>query len=184
MIVGRNRRSMRNMEFVKYGLRISRPTRSWCSATGNPVAMRPLSLSRPATRSHLSRFPILFFPSPTSLEVELSSHGAWLTCLTFDATLSDMKVYRLSARIDEATHRKLAERARIEVKDESEIIRDALTRYLDDKVESAYDAFMRAGGIGIADGPADLRTNKKYFEGFGRSDSTRSAGRRSARRPS
>jgi hypothetical protein len=95
-----------------------------------------------------------------------------------------MKVYRLSARIDEATHRKLTERARLEVKDESEIIRDALKRYLDDKVESAYDAFMRTGGIGIADGPPDLSTNKKYFEGFGSSDSTRSAGRRSTLRSS
>ena len=95
-----------------------------------------------------------------------------------------MKTYRLSARIDEATQKKLSERARLEVKDESEIIREALKRHLDDKTESAYDVFMRAGGIGSANGPDDLSTNKKYFEGFGSNDRARSAGHRSARRPS
>ena len=97
----------------------------------------------------------------------------------------DMKVYRLSARIDEETHRKLAARARLEATDESEVIREALRRYLDERIENAYDALMRTGGIGIAKGLAsDLSTNKDYFEGFGRNDSARTAGHRSPRRPS
>jgi hypothetical protein len=94
-----------------------------------------------------------------------------------------MKTYRLSARIDEMTRRKLGDRARLEVKDESEIVREALRRYLDDKVESAYDVLMRTGGIGIAKGlPSDLSTNKKHFEGFGLNDSARAARHRSTRR--
>jgi Ribbon-helix-helix protein, copG family. len=95
-----------------------------------------------------------------------------------------MKIYRLSARVDQVTHRKLTERARLEVKDESEIIREALKLYLDAR-ETAYDMVMRIGGAGIATGlPSDLSTNKKYLKGFGESDSSRSSGHRPARRPS
>ena len=95
-----------------------------------------------------------------------------------------MKIYRLSARIDHVTHRKLAERARVEVKDESEIIREALRLYLD-ATETAHDMLMRIGGIGIATGlPSDLSTNKKHLKGFGESDFSRSSGHRSARRSS
>jgi len=79
-----------------------------------------------------------------------------------------MKTYRLSARIDEATHKRLVERALLEVKDESEVVRDALQRYLDEKPDNAYDALMRSGGIGVAAGlPSNLSTDKSYFEGFG-----------------
>ena len=96
-----------------------------------------------------------------------------------------MKTYRLSARIDEDTRRKLAARARLEATDESAVIREALTRYLDEKIDNAYEALMRTGGIGIAKGlPSDLSTNKNYFEGFGRNDRARSSGHRSARRSS
>ena len=96
-----------------------------------------------------------------------------------------MKVYRLSARIDEQTHRKLAARARLEATDESEVIREALRRYLDERIDNAYDALMRTGGIGIAKGlPSDLSMNKNYFEGFGRNDRARTSGHGSPRRPS
>lgn len=106
-----------------------------------------------------------------------------LTCLTLHGSLSDMKIHRLSARIDEVTHKKLVERARIEIKDESEVIREALKRHLDDRLDSVYDALMRAGGIGIATGlPSDLSTNKKHFEGFGGNDLSRSPRYRSPRR--
>ena len=108
-----------------------------------------------------------------------------LTCRTFFDSLSDMKTYRLSARIDEATHKRLAERALLEVKDESELVREALQRYLDEKPDSAYTALMRSGGIGVAAGlPSNLSTDKSHFEGFGRNDSARSTGHRSARRSS
>ncbi|HET9941716.1 MAG TPA: hypothetical protein VFR05_00160 [Terriglobia bacterium] len=96
-----------------------------------------------------------------------------------------MKIYRLSARIDEVTRRKLAARARLEATDESAVIREALARYLDEKIDNAYDALMRTGGIGIAKGlPSDLSTNKNHFEGFGRNDRARSLGHRPARRSS
>lgn len=95
-----------------------------------------------------------------------------------------MKTYRLSARIDEDTHRRLTERARIEGKDESMVVRDALNSHLK-KIESAYDVLKRTGGIGAAKGlPSDLSTNKKYFEGFGHRDRTRSPRHRSAGRAS
>jgi Arc/MetJ-type ribon-helix-helix transcriptional regulator len=95
-----------------------------------------------------------------------------------------MKVYRLSARIDEELHRKLAARARLEATDESEVVREALRRYLNERIDNAYEALMRAGGIGIAKGlPSDLSVNKNYFEGFGRNDRARSSGHRSSRRP-
>lgn len=96
-----------------------------------------------------------------------------------------MKTYRLSARIDEETRRKIEARARVEAKDESEIVRDALNSYLSNRLESAHDAFHRIGGIGVAKGlPPDLSTNKKYFEGFGRSDRTRPSRHRPAGRAS
>jgi Ribbon-helix-helix protein, copG family len=96
-----------------------------------------------------------------------------------------MKIYRLSARVDQALHTKLAERARLEVKDESEIIREALKLYLDARAESAYDALMRIGGVGTATGlPSDLSTNKKHLKGFGERVSSRSSGHRSTRRSS
>jgi hypothetical protein len=99
--------------------------------------------------------------------------------------MSDMKTYRLSARIDEETRQKLERRARAEVKDESAIVRDALNAYLTEAPESAYDAFQRVGGIGIAKGlPRDLSTNRKYFEGFGHSGDSRSSRHRSPRRTS
>jgi hypothetical protein len=96
-----------------------------------------------------------------------------------------MKTYRLSARIDEETRRRLEARARAEVKDESEIVREALSSYLSTKVESAYDALKRVRGIGVAKGlPPDLSTYQQYFEGFGRRDQTRAARHRASRRTS
>lgn len=99
--------------------------------------------------------------------------------------MSDTKTYRLSARVDEDTRKKLEHRARLEAKDESTVVREALNSYLSQKSESAYDVFQRAGGIGIAKGlPRDLSTNRKYFEVFGLRDESRSTRHRTARRPS
>ena len=96
-----------------------------------------------------------------------------------------MKTYRLSARIDETTRKKLAERALLEIKGESEIVREALQRYLDEQPDSAYDALSRIGGIGIATGlPSDLSTNKRHFDNFGGNDLARSARHRPTRRSS
>jgi hypothetical protein len=94
-----------------------------------------------------------------------------------------MKTYRLSTRIDEQTRKKLEDRARLEAKDESEIVREALDSYLWQETESAHDVVHRIGGIGIAKGlPSDLSINKTYFEGFGRSDQSRASRHRPSRR--
>ena len=96
-----------------------------------------------------------------------------------------MKTYRLSARVDEDTRKKLEQRARLEAKDESTVVREALNSYLSQNTESAYDAFQRVGGIGIVKGlPRDLSTNRKYFEGFGLSEDSRATRHRTARRSS
>jgi hypothetical protein len=94
-----------------------------------------------------------------------------------------MKTYRLSTRIDEQTRKKLENRARVEAKDESEIVREALNSYLYQETESAHDVVHRIGGIGIAKGlPSDLSMKKTYFEGFGRSDPPRASRHRASRR--
>src|SRR6266478_5670911 len=96
--------------------------------------------------------------------------------------LSDMD-YRITTRINTETHKKLVDRARSERKPESAIVREALEAHLS-ATESAYEAFMRIGGLGIAKGsPPDLSKNKAYMEGFGRHDSSSSARQRSSRRP-
>ena len=99
--------------------------------------------------------------------------------------MSDMKSYRLSARVDEDTRKKLEHRARLEAKDESTVVREALNSYLSQKPESAYTVFERAGGIGIVKGLSrDVSTNRKYFEGFSLRDDSRSTRHRTARRSS
>jgi hypothetical protein len=58
-------------------------------------------------------------------------------------------------------------------KSESEFVREALEAAAEPpqrKKESAFDGLKRLGLVGILkDGPKDLSTNKKYFEGFGKS---------------
>jgi hypothetical protein len=58
-----------------------------------------------------------------------------------------------------------------------EILREALSLFRSKTVprdengnegRSLYDALMGRGLIGCLDGPADLSTNPKYMEGFGR----------------
>jgi predicted transcriptional regulator len=92
-----------------------------------------------------------------------------------------MKTYRLSVRVDEETRSRLEQRARIEVKDESVVIREALEAYLSSERESVHDALKRVGGLGMAKGlPSDLSTGRRHFEGFGVHEGPRR--HRSARR--
>jgi len=75
---------------------------------------------------------------------------------------------RLTIRVTPELKQLLAKRARLDRKDHSEIVREALGQYLRSE-STAYDGFKRAGLIGIAKtGPSDLSTNRKHFEGFGR----------------
>ena len=85
------------------------------------------------------------------------------------AKVSDMHTERLTIRISQELRRKIDQRAREAQKDPSQLVREALEEYLCPS-ESAYDAFKKAGLIGIVkNGPPDLSTNKKYMDGFGRS---------------
>ena len=79
---------------------------------------------------------------------------------------------RLSIRIGPKLEENLRRRAKSSGKDESTIVREALEDYLSRTrpPASAYDLAKEAGLIGcVRDAPADLSTNRKYFEGFGES---------------
>jgi hypothetical protein len=85
-----------------------------------------------------------------------------------------MKEYRLTVRVNADLRRRLASTAKKHGKPQAQIVRDLLDARLDRdpkrRRESAYDVMKRLGLIGmIKDGPPDLSTNPKYFEGFGES---------------
>src|SRR5437870_168270 len=83
------------------------------------------------------------------------------------AKVSDMKAERLTIRISDDLRDRVKQRAKAAGMDESEIVRRALEQYVTPPI-SAYEAFKKAGLIGIVKGgPRDLSTNKKYMEGFG-----------------
>jgi Arc/MetJ-type ribon-helix-helix transcriptional regulator len=82
-----------------------------------------------------------------------------------------MASVRISVRLDADTERQLREEARAAGKNQSEVVREALGAYFARcaQTESALEVAQRAGIIGCAKGlPADLSTNKRHFEGFGR----------------
>jgi hypothetical protein len=82
-----------------------------------------------------------------------------------------MNQARITIRLDEQTERQLREEALAAGKNESELVREALTAYFarSPRPATALEVARRAGVIGCADGlPPDLSTNKDYFEGFGR----------------
>jgi predicted DNA-binding protein len=85
---------------------------------------------------------------------------------------NEMESQRISVRVPGKTVKRLRERARATGKRESDVVRLALEEHLSKAAETltAYDRFLRAGLIGCAVGaPKDIATNKKYFEGFGKS---------------
>jgi predicted transcriptional regulator len=82
-----------------------------------------------------------------------------------------MASMRISVRLDADTERRLREEAQAAGKNESEVVREALALYFAGRAQkvSALELARRAGIIGCAKGlPADLSTNKRYFEGFGK----------------
>jgi predicted transcriptional regulator len=82
-----------------------------------------------------------------------------------------MEDLRISVRLDKDTRRRLDEEARATGKHESEVVREALAAYFQQRPrpESCLELAQRAGLLGCAKGlPADLSTNPEYMEGFGR----------------
>jgi len=86
--------------------------------------------------------------------------------------MSDMASHRITIRIPENLGQRLRNRSRIRGQTESDLVREALERYLgkSTKERSAYELAQEAGLIGsVKQAPRDLSTNRRYFEGFGRS---------------
>jgi metal-responsive CopG/Arc/MetJ family transcriptional regulator len=86
--------------------------------------------------------------------------------------MSDMAKpsHRITVRIPTNLGKELRRRASLRGRHESELVREALEKYLTEPApKTAYDLAKAAGIIGCAKGlPHDLSTNPKYFEGFGK----------------
>jgi metal-responsive CopG/Arc/MetJ family transcriptional regulator len=88
------------------------------------------------------------------------------------AMMSDMVSNRITVRIPEKLTARLRSQSRAKGTTESELVREALEEYLaNSKIEhSAYDLAKEAGIIGaVHDAPKDLSTNRRHFNGFGKS---------------
>ena len=85
----------------------------------------------------------------------------------------DMKTNdRITVRLPAELRERLKAAARRRGTRESDLVRKAVERQLaaGEKPVTACDLAKKAGIIGIVkDGPRDLSTNKKYFEGLGES---------------
>jgi predicted DNA-binding protein len=78
---------------------------------------------------------------------------------------------RISFRLDRATRARLTKTVKATGKNESDLLREALDAYLNEQpgAESCLDLARRNRIIGAAKKlPADLSTQRKHFEGFGR----------------
>ena len=78
---------------------------------------------------------------------------------------------RINVRVDVDLKQKLEAEARDSGVSPSEVVPEALERYLKSKPkrETCLDIARRIGLIGSAKGlPEDLSTNRDHFEGFGR----------------
>ncbi len=86
------------------------------------------------------------------------------------ATMSDMASNRISVRIPQKLTERLRARSRARDTTESDLVREALEKYLEAPAEgrSAYELATQAGVIGSSDGPSDLSTNPRYFKDFGK----------------
>jgi predicted DNA-binding protein len=83
-----------------------------------------------------------------------------------------MASQRISVRVPRGIAQRLKERSRATGTRESEVVREALEKYLSTggEEQTAYDLARKAGLIGCIRGaPKDLSTNKRYFKGFGKS---------------
>lgn len=84
--------------------------------------------------------------------------------------MSDMASSRISVRIPQKLTARLRARSRARGATESDVVREALEKYLETPAEgrSAYELATQAGVIGSSEGTADLSTNRRYFKDFGK----------------
>ncbi len=78
---------------------------------------------------------------------------------------------RITVRVPETLTARLRNRSRAQGATESELVREALERYLghSEGDRSAYELAEEAGIIGSArNAPRDLSTNSRYLKGFGK----------------
>ena len=82
-----------------------------------------------------------------------------------------MASQRISVRVPRQMAQRLKRHSRVAGTNESDVVREALEKYLAPggaEGPTAYDLALKSGLIGGARGaPKDLSTNKKYFKGFG-----------------
>jgi predicted DNA-binding protein len=86
--------------------------------------------------------------------------------------MSDMSSERITIRVPGDLGSRLRDRSRAKGKTPSDLVRLALENYLGEEstAGSAYELANAAGLIGCVGGsPNDLSTNRRHFEGFGRS---------------
>jgi len=80
-----------------------------------------------------------------------------------------MKV--LSVKVPEALDRKITAAVKRRGMQKSEVVREALERYLDETHEVRRGSFLDLAGdlVGcVKDAPADLSSNPKHMNGYGR----------------
>jgi antitoxin component of RelBE/YafQ-DinJ toxin-antitoxin module len=78
---------------------------------------------------------------------------------------------RLTIRVDKKLRSRLSQIAKQRGETESELARGVLEKFVETEkpAETCLDIAKRLGIVGmIKGGPADLSTNPKYLEGFGR----------------
>jgi predicted transcriptional regulator len=76
----------------------------------------------------------------------------------------------ISLKLPQALLRKLEYVAKQQHQSKSDLIRSALTQYLDSERPAGCGSFLEAAAdwIGCVEGPGDLSYNPKHMEGFGR----------------
>ena len=85
---------------------------------------------------------------------------------------SDMATQRFTVRVPKDLGSRLRRTSRDKGRTPSELIRLAVENYLEEEPVrgSAYEAAKAAGLIGcVSHGPKDLSTNRRHYEGFGKS---------------
>lgn len=85
--------------------------------------------------------------------------------------MSDMSSHRITIRIPEALGERLSSRSRTKGQTESELVREALEKYLGQSTgeRSALELAQEAGLIGsVKSLPRDLSTERRHFAGFGK----------------